>query len=110
MYCFLLFYSLGNYIDGQSVEEVPLEGINCFEKYCNKLMSFNLKNKKIKYMRLVFSLPSSENPEYAKKNRRLKDFLEFKLLYSIGFIFYMGLYHSRLGDFFIDKFGYNFNV
>ncbi|MDU4848013.1 hypothetical protein, partial [Clostridium sp.] len=98
----LLFYSLRNYIQDDLC-------INCFEKYCNKLMSFNLKNKKIKYMRLVFSLPSSENPEYAK-NRRLKDFLEFKLLYSIGFIFYMGLYHSRLGDFFIDKFGYNFNV
>ncbi|WP_307993171.1 hypothetical protein, partial [uncultured Clostridium sp.] len=38
-----------------------------------------------------------------KKNRRLKDFIEFKLLYSIGFIFYRGLYHSRLGDFFIQS-------
>ena len=73
--------------------------INCFENYCNRLMSFNLKNKKIKYMRLVFSSASSENPECAEKNQRLKDFLEFKLLYSIGLIFYRGLYHSRLAIF-----------
>ena len=66
-------------------------------------MSLNLKNKKIKYMRLAFSSASSENPECAEKNRRLKDFIEFKLLYSIGFIFYRGLYHSRLGDFFIQS-------
>ena len=89
------------------MDEVPIEGINCFEKYCNKLMSFNLKNKKIKYMRLAFSSASSENPECAEKNRRLKDFLEFKLLYSIGFIFYRGLYHSRLGDFFIFYYFYS---
>ena len=70
-------------------------------------MSLNLKNKKIKYMRLAFSSASSENPECAEKNRRLKDFLEFKLLYSIGFIFYRGLYHSRLGDFFIFYYFYS---
>ena len=55
-------------------------------------------------MRLTFSSASSENSECAEKNRQLKDFFEFKLPYSIGFIFYMALYHSRLGDFFIVNF------
>ncbi|CAG9711427.1 hypothetical protein CNEO4_1690019 [Clostridium neonatale] len=56
------------------MDEVPIEGINCFEKYCNKLMSFNLKNKKIKYMRLAFSSASSENPECAEKKSTAKGF------------------------------------
>ncbi|CAI3537650.1 hypothetical protein CNEO4_1170076 [Clostridium neonatale] len=46
-------------------------------------------------MRLAFSQARSENPECAEKNRRLKDFLEFKLVY------YIGLYNSRFAIFFI---------
>ncbi|CAI3545931.1 exported hypothetical protein [Clostridium neonatale] len=37
-------------------------------------MSFNLKNKKIKYMRLAFSSASSENPECAEKKSTAKGF------------------------------------
>ncbi|CAI3733221.1 hypothetical protein CNEO2_90013 [Clostridium neonatale] len=55
-------------------------------------------------MCLAFSSASSENPECAEKNRRLKEFIKFKLLYSIGFIFYRGLYHGCLGDFFMFKY------
>ncbi|CAG9708543.1 hypothetical protein CNEO_43679 [Clostridium neonatale] len=44
-------------------------------------------------MRLAFSQARSENPECAERNRRIKDFLEFKLVY------YIGLYNSRFAIF-----------
>ena len=59
-------------------------------------------------MRLAFSQARSENPKCAERNRWIKDFLEFKLVYSIGFIFSIGLYNSRFGDF-VMNYEYSLN-